>query len=252
MLFGLSAAPRSRLANLTVGTGRLATDRPLARSVCNGAGRAASICAIHRCKSSALGEIAAKWQPSPAPSPPRRWRCCLRSRPALLRAQDLAAKAALCDACHGEQGIPADPMMPVIWGQHQPYLIRQIGEFKLGSRPNEPMRRLSATCRTRRWRRSPTISRRSPGPAQPASRLGGRGKRAAGGHRHRPVRGLPRHPGPGRRHQSAHRRPEPRLHAENLAGVPEQGARQQSLDVGHPRPAHADDLVALAAFMAGR
>ena len=58
---------------------------------------------------------------------------------AAARAQDLAAKAALCDACHGEQGIPADPMMPVIWGQHQPYLFRQIGEFKLGNRPNEPM-----------------------------------------------------------------------------------------------------------------
>src|SRR5262245_25000574 len=49
---------------------------------------------------------------------------------AAARAQDLAAKAALCDACHGEQGIPADPMMPVIWGQHQAYLFRQIGEFK--------------------------------------------------------------------------------------------------------------------------
>ena len=58
---------------------------------------------------------------------------------AAARAQDLAAKAALCDACHGEQGIPADPMMPVIWGQHQAYLFRQIGEFKLGNRPNEPM-----------------------------------------------------------------------------------------------------------------
>ena len=58
---------------------------------------------------------------------------------AVARAQDLAAKAALCDACHGEQGIPADPMMPVIWGQHQAYLFRQIGEFKLGNRPNEPM-----------------------------------------------------------------------------------------------------------------
>jgi cytochrome c553 len=54
-------------------------------------------------------------------------------------AQDLAAKAALCDACHGEQGIPADPTMPVIWGQHQAYLFRQIGEFKLGNRRNEAM-----------------------------------------------------------------------------------------------------------------
>jgi len=54
-------------------------------------------------------------------------------------AEDIAAKAALCDACHGEKGIPNDPAMPVIWGQHQAYLVRQIGEFKLGNRENEPM-----------------------------------------------------------------------------------------------------------------
>ena len=54
-------------------------------------------------------------------------------------AQDITAKAVLCDACHGEKGIPSDPAMPVIWGQHQAYLARQIGEFKLGNRTNEPM-----------------------------------------------------------------------------------------------------------------
>ena len=54
-------------------------------------------------------------------------------------AQDLAGKAALCDACHGENGIPPASTMPVIWGQHQAYLDRQIGEFKLGNRQNEAM-----------------------------------------------------------------------------------------------------------------
>jgi len=54
-------------------------------------------------------------------------------------AQDLAAKAALCDACHGQDGKPGDPSMPVIWGQHQAYLIRQIGEFRSGNRINESM-----------------------------------------------------------------------------------------------------------------
>jgi cytochrome c553 len=54
-------------------------------------------------------------------------------------AQDLAGKAGLCDACHGEMGMPPDPMMPVIWGQHQAYLYRQISEFKQGTRKNEPM-----------------------------------------------------------------------------------------------------------------
>ena len=30
-------------------------------------------------------------------------------------------------------------MMPVFWGQHQAYLVRQIGEFEVGNRANEPM-----------------------------------------------------------------------------------------------------------------
>ena len=54
-------------------------------------------------------------------------------------AQDIGAKAAQCDVCHGEMGIPPDTAMPVIWGQHQAYLARQIKEFKLGNRSNEQM-----------------------------------------------------------------------------------------------------------------
>ncbi len=54
-------------------------------------------------------------------------------------AQDIAARAAQCDTCHGTAGIPPDPATPVIWGQHQPYLARQIGEFKRGNRVNEQM-----------------------------------------------------------------------------------------------------------------
>ena len=44
-------------------------------------------------------------------------------------ARSLAGKAELCDACHGVNGIPPDPAMPVIWGQHQAYLYRQIGDL---------------------------------------------------------------------------------------------------------------------------
>jgi cytochrome c553 len=54
-------------------------------------------------------------------------------------AQDLAPKAELCDACHGVKGIPPDSTTPVIWGQHQAYLDRQMSEFKVGNRQNEPM-----------------------------------------------------------------------------------------------------------------
>ena len=37
-------------------------------------------------------------------------------------AQSIEEKAQVCGACHGENGIPTDKSIPVIWGQHQGYL----------------------------------------------------------------------------------------------------------------------------------
>jgi len=51
-------------------------------------------------------------------------------------AQDeIEAKAQLCAACHGDKGTPADPKtMPVIWGQQQSYLMKQLRDFRSGER----------------------------------------------------------------------------------------------------------------------
>jgi cytochrome c553 len=54
-------------------------------------------------------------------------------------AQTIEEKAAVCAACHGENGIPPDKTFPVIWGQHQGYLYLQLRDFKLGTRKNEAM-----------------------------------------------------------------------------------------------------------------
>lgn len=87
------------------------------------------------------------------------------ARTASASAQDIAAKAVLCDACHGEKGIPSDSTMPVIWGQHQAYLARQIGEFKLGTRTNEPMLALICDMPDAELRLSQSTSRRNRGPS---------------------------------------------------------------------------------------
>jgi cytochrome c553 len=52
-----------------------------------------------------------------------------------LAADEIAAKAQTCAVCHGEKGVPADPKtMPVIWGQQQSYLMKQLRDFRSGER----------------------------------------------------------------------------------------------------------------------
>ena len=56
------------------------------------------------------------------------------------QADDLDAKVQLCAACHGAQGKPTDPKtIPVIWGQEQPYLMKQLRDFRNGERPSPIM-----------------------------------------------------------------------------------------------------------------
>ena len=45
-----------------------------------------------------------------------------------------AAKAAVCAACHGVDGNPADPQYPRIAGQNERYIARQLALFKGGER----------------------------------------------------------------------------------------------------------------------
>lgn len=52
---------------------------------------------------------------------------------------NLAEAIQSCAACHGENGVPTDPTMPVIWGQNRGYLLNQLHDFKIGHRKNEIM-----------------------------------------------------------------------------------------------------------------
>lgn len=48
------------------------------------------------------------------------------------------AKAVLCAACHGANGISANDLWPNLAGQKEAYLIKQVKAFRDGSR-NDPM-----------------------------------------------------------------------------------------------------------------
>ncbi|HEX2888713.1 cytochrome c4 [Vineibacter terrae] len=61
------------------------------------------------------------------------------------RADPIEEKVQLCNACHGENGIPQDIQTPVIWGQHQGYLYLQLRDYKRGTRKSDPMSTVAET-----------------------------------------------------------------------------------------------------------
>jgi cytochrome c553 len=49
------------------------------------------------------------------------------------------AKSAVCGACHGPDGNSTNPMWPKLAGQHAPYLVKQLKDFKSGARKDPIM-----------------------------------------------------------------------------------------------------------------
>jgi len=49
------------------------------------------------------------------------------------------AKALMCQACHGLDGLSKTPDAPNIAGQTEPYLVVQLQGFKSGARKNDAM-----------------------------------------------------------------------------------------------------------------
>ena len=60
--------------------------------------------------------------------------------PQVHAADEIEAKAQLCATCHGGNGVPADPKtIPVIWGQEESYLMKQLRDFRNGERKSAVM-----------------------------------------------------------------------------------------------------------------
>jgi cytochrome c553 len=69
----------------------------------------------------------------------------LAALPYAARAQNIEAKVQVCTACHGENGVPQQKVMPVIWGQQLGYLFIELRDFKSGARKNELMSPIAQT-----------------------------------------------------------------------------------------------------------
>src|SRR5262245_63866720 len=60
----------------------------------------------------------------------------------LVVAQDAARlqeQVQLCAACHGENGVPLEKTIPIIWGQTLGYQYLQLRDYKNGDRKNDQM-----------------------------------------------------------------------------------------------------------------
>jgi cytochrome c553 len=81
-----------------------------------------------------------------------RWCCSVIFAPAValsalslpVCAQTIDETAALCSACHGENGVPQQQSTPIIWGQNQGYLFLQLRDYQRGTRKNEQMSSLAS------------------------------------------------------------------------------------------------------------
>jgi cytochrome c553 len=83
-------------------------------------------------------------------------------------ADDIEAKVQLCAACHGQNGVPTDPKtIPIIWGQEQSYLVKQLRNYRNGERDNaimspiakglaeEDLRKMAAYFAAKSWPAKP-------------------------------------------------------------------------------------------------
>jgi cytochrome c553 len=59
--------------------------------------------------------------------------------------REYGAKLLVCAICHGEKGVPKNPTIPVIWGQQENYLLKQIHDFESGDREFEAMAWMAST-----------------------------------------------------------------------------------------------------------
>jgi cytochrome c553 len=85
-------------------------------------------------------------------------------------ADDIEAKAQACAACHGNKGVPTDPKtIPVIWGQEQSYLMKQLRDFRNGERDSAVMSPLAKNLAEGDLRKMAAYFAAKPWPARRAA-----------------------------------------------------------------------------------
>jgi cytochrome c553 len=58
---------------------------------------------------------------------------------------EFGAKLLVCAACHGQDGVPKNATIPIIWGQQENFLVKQLHDFQSGDRDFEVMSWMAKT-----------------------------------------------------------------------------------------------------------
>ena len=155
-------------------------------------------------------------------------------------ADSIEDKAALCGACHGEKGLPADPTIPIIWGQNEGYLYLQLRDFQKGARKDDRMTPIAQSLSKEDALGARRIFRRQAlAEDRRADRFqGGRGDRDDRDQLGR-LHELPSRAVSGRFIHSAPRRTGARLSRQDDDGFPQSHPRQQSRHVRPHEHRHA-------------
>jgi cytochrome c553 len=89
-------------------------------------------------------------------------------------ADDIEAKAQTCNACHGANGMPIEPKtIPIIWGQQQSYLMKQLRDYRSGERANPIMSTLAKSLAEEDLRKLAAYFAAKHWPVQPAAAAAG-------------------------------------------------------------------------------
>jgi cytochrome c553 len=83
--------------------------------------------------------------------------------------REYGAKLLVCASCHGEKGVPQNPTIPVIWGQQENYLIKQLHDFGSGDRTFEAMAWMASTLSQSEMATAASYFAKKSWPAKPAS-----------------------------------------------------------------------------------
>jgi len=54
-------------------------------------------------------------------------------------AEGVESKLQVCNSCHGDNGVPIDATIPIIWGQTEYFIVKQLHDYRTGDRDNTIM-----------------------------------------------------------------------------------------------------------------
>jgi cytochrome c553 len=83
--------------------------------------------------------------------------------------REYGAKLLVCAICHGQKGVPQNPTIPVIWGQQENYVLKQLHDFSSGDRAFEAMAWMASTLSQSEMASAAAYFAKQSWPARPAA-----------------------------------------------------------------------------------